>query len=198
VCGKEFYFIFWHISNVIEVNDVLESLHANKYAETLIQTVSERFSRTTDLNVIFICCLVTPAGKSIIALLGGQAGSQQAWKQCGNRASIHWPRCFFIMLLKWSCSSRINYIIRVSSTQWKTSIRTTRNLFSLPASKSTLIYCWSCENDRSVSRNRMRMRKTVLSITYFDRRFPTPNVGPYYCRSVDDQNKNHMARRCVD
>jgi hypothetical protein len=27
-----------------------------------MQTVSKRFSRTTDLNVIFVCCLVTPAG----------------------------------------------------------------------------------------------------------------------------------------
>jgi lauroyl/myristoyl acyltransferase len=40
----------------------LGSLHANKHAETLIQTVSERFSLTTDLNVRFVCCLVTPAG----------------------------------------------------------------------------------------------------------------------------------------
>jgi hypothetical protein len=30
-----------------------------------MQTVSKRFSRTTDLNVIFVCCLVTPAGKNL-------------------------------------------------------------------------------------------------------------------------------------
>jgi hypothetical protein len=41
----------------------LGSLCANKQTETLIQTVSEHFSRTTDLNVIFVCALVTPAGK---------------------------------------------------------------------------------------------------------------------------------------
>jgi hypothetical protein len=28
-----------------------------------MQTVSEGFSRTTDLSVIFVCCLVTPTGK---------------------------------------------------------------------------------------------------------------------------------------
>jgi hypothetical protein len=41
----------------------LESLHANKPAETLMQTVPDRFSRITDLNIIFVCRLVTPAGK---------------------------------------------------------------------------------------------------------------------------------------
>jgi hypothetical protein len=41
----------------------LRYLRANEHAETLIQTVSERFSRATDLNVIFVCCLVTQAGK---------------------------------------------------------------------------------------------------------------------------------------
>jgi hypothetical protein len=41
----------------------LGSLHANKYAETLMQIASEPFSRTTDLNVRFVCCLVTPARK---------------------------------------------------------------------------------------------------------------------------------------
>jgi hypothetical protein len=41
----------------------LGSLRANKRAETLMQTVSEGFSRTADLNTIFVCCLVMPAGK---------------------------------------------------------------------------------------------------------------------------------------
>jgi hypothetical protein len=41
----------------------LGSLHASKHAETIMQTVSERFSRTMDLNIIFVCWLVTPAGK---------------------------------------------------------------------------------------------------------------------------------------
>jgi hypothetical protein len=43
---------------------ILGSLRANKHAETLMQTVSERFSLTTDLNIILVCCLVTPAGKN--------------------------------------------------------------------------------------------------------------------------------------
>jgi hypothetical protein len=41
----------------------LASLRANKHTKTFIQIVSECFSRTTDLNVKFVCCLVTPAGK---------------------------------------------------------------------------------------------------------------------------------------
>jgi hypothetical protein len=41
----------------------LRSLGANKHAETLTQAVSARFSRTTDLNVIFVCFLVASAGK---------------------------------------------------------------------------------------------------------------------------------------
>jgi hypothetical protein len=39
------------------------SLHANKHAKTIVQTLSGHFSRTTNLNVIFIYCLMTPAGK---------------------------------------------------------------------------------------------------------------------------------------
>jgi hypothetical protein len=76
------------------------SLRANKHAETLMQTVSDRLSRTTDLNVIFVCCLVTPARKNIMALLSDQARSPSAWKQCGSRASMRWPRYFLTMLLK--------------------------------------------------------------------------------------------------
>jgi hypothetical protein len=53
----------------------LRPLRANKHAETLMQTESERFSRTTDLNIIFVCCLVTPAGKQYLELLSDQAGS---------------------------------------------------------------------------------------------------------------------------
>jgi hypothetical protein len=41
----------------------LGSLRANKHTETLMKAVSERFSRTTDLNMIFTCFLVTPDGK---------------------------------------------------------------------------------------------------------------------------------------
>jgi hypothetical protein len=38
-------------------------LRRNKYAETLMQAVSECFSRTTSLNIIFTCYLVMPVGK---------------------------------------------------------------------------------------------------------------------------------------
>jgi hypothetical protein len=78
----------------------LGSLHANKHAETLMQTVSERFSRTTDLNVIFVWRLMMATGKNVMALFSDQAGSPRAWKQCGNGISIHWPMCFLRMLLK--------------------------------------------------------------------------------------------------
>jgi hypothetical protein len=64
----------------------LGPLRTNKHVKILMQTVSEPFSRTTDLNVVFVCCLVAPAGKNIMALLSNQARSQQAWKQGGNRA----------------------------------------------------------------------------------------------------------------
>jgi hypothetical protein len=56
----------------------LGSLRANKHAETLMQTLSERFSRTADLDVMFVCDLVMPAGKNMMMLLGDQAGSPQA------------------------------------------------------------------------------------------------------------------------
>jgi hypothetical protein len=45
------------------------SRRVNKHAETLMQTVSERFSRTTDLNIIFVCCVVTPTGKKYCGAL---------------------------------------------------------------------------------------------------------------------------------
>jgi hypothetical protein len=38
-----------------------------------MQTISERFSQITDLNVIFVCCLVMPAEKNIMARLSDQA-----------------------------------------------------------------------------------------------------------------------------
>jgi hypothetical protein len=41
----------------------LSALHANKHTETLMNAVSRRFSETTDVNIIFICFLVTPIGK---------------------------------------------------------------------------------------------------------------------------------------
>jgi hypothetical protein len=58
------YFDIFPMSQKLMID--LESLRANKHAETLMQTVSERFSRTTDLNVIFVCCMVTLAGKKIL------------------------------------------------------------------------------------------------------------------------------------
>jgi hypothetical protein len=36
------------------------ALHANKHAEALMNSVSRRFSETTDVNIIFACFLVTP------------------------------------------------------------------------------------------------------------------------------------------
>jgi hypothetical protein len=53
----------------------LGSLLAGKHAETLMLT-AECFSRTTDLNVIFFCCRVTPAEKNNKALLSDQASSR--------------------------------------------------------------------------------------------------------------------------
>jgi hypothetical protein len=41
----------------------LASVPANKHAEILMQAVSQGFSQTTYLNVIFVCCLLTPAEK---------------------------------------------------------------------------------------------------------------------------------------
>jgi hypothetical protein len=78
----------------------LGSLRASRHAETLMQTVSEPFSRTTDLNVIFVCCLMTPAGKRITELFSDQAGSRQAWKQRGSRESKYWTKHFPPILLK--------------------------------------------------------------------------------------------------
>jgi hypothetical protein len=53
----------------------LRPLLASKHAETRMQTVSGRFSRTTDMNIISVCCLVTRAGRNITALLSDQAHS---------------------------------------------------------------------------------------------------------------------------
>jgi hypothetical protein len=53
----------------------LGSLRANKHAEILIQTVSWCFSRTTDFNVMFVCCLVKPAGKKYSGATERPAGS---------------------------------------------------------------------------------------------------------------------------
>jgi hypothetical protein len=39
------------------------ALHANKYAESLMNVVSRRFSETMDVNIIFTCFLVTPIRK---------------------------------------------------------------------------------------------------------------------------------------
>jgi hypothetical protein len=73
------YFNIFPMLQKLVVN--LGSLRANKHAETLMQTVSERFSRTTHLNVIFVCCLVTPAGRkyySAIERPGRFAASMEA------------------------------------------------------------------------------------------------------------------------
>jgi hypothetical protein len=51
------------------------SLRGNKHAETLIQTVSEPFSRKTNLKIIFISYLVRPAGTNITAVLSDQTFS---------------------------------------------------------------------------------------------------------------------------
>jgi hypothetical protein len=64
----------------------LGSLRANNHAETLMQTVSERFSQTTDLNVIFACCLVMPAGKNYYEAIERPspfAASMEAMRQQG-------------------------------------------------------------------------------------------------------------------
>jgi hypothetical protein len=57
------------------------SLRANKHAETLIKAVSKRFSRTTDLIIIFTCFLVTPDGRrydSDVPRPGAFAASMEA------------------------------------------------------------------------------------------------------------------------
>jgi hypothetical protein len=41
----------------------LGSLRTNKHTETRMRAVSERSSKTTDLNLIFACFLVAPLGK---------------------------------------------------------------------------------------------------------------------------------------
>jgi hypothetical protein len=109
------YFNIFLMLQKLVVN--LGSLCANKHAEILMQIVAERFSRTPDLNVIFGCCLVTPAGKNSTALLSDQARSPKAWKHCGSRASIHSSRCFLTILLKRSGSPRTTYTFGVSWTQ---------------------------------------------------------------------------------
>jgi hypothetical protein len=50
------YFHIFLMLQKLMVN--LRSPRANQHEETLIQTVSERFSRATDLNVVLVCCLV--------------------------------------------------------------------------------------------------------------------------------------------
>jgi hypothetical protein len=63
----------------------LGSLHANKHTGILMQTISGRFSQTTDLNVIFVCYLVMPGGKKYYDAVerpSGFAASMQAmWQQ---------------------------------------------------------------------------------------------------------------------
>jgi hypothetical protein len=99
-----------------------------------------------------------------MALLSNQARSQQAWKQGGNRALTDWARCFLTMLLKWPSSSRTIYTVFASWTQWRTDFRTSHTLFRLPAGNSTLTHLLILWKNRSVSRNKMRMRKPFLLI----------------------------------
>jgi hypothetical protein len=47
----------------------LEPLRSKGYAEHLMQAVSERISRTIDLNFIFVCRLVMSAGKRYFAVV---------------------------------------------------------------------------------------------------------------------------------
>jgi hypothetical protein len=59
----------------------LGSLRANKHAETLMKAASECFSRTTDLNTIFTCFLLTPDRKkyySDVPRPGAFAASMEA------------------------------------------------------------------------------------------------------------------------
>jgi hypothetical protein len=72
----------------------LGSLRANKHAETPILTVLERFSRTADLNVIFVCCLVTPAGKKYDGAIEQLSRFSAGMEAMCNRAATHWRRCF--------------------------------------------------------------------------------------------------------
>jgi hypothetical protein len=54
-------------SNIFPMSEKLTAnfgaMHANKHAETLMNSVSRRFSETMDVNIIFTCFLVTPIGK---------------------------------------------------------------------------------------------------------------------------------------
>jgi hypothetical protein len=118
----------------------LRSLRANKHAETLMQTVSERFSRTTNLNIIFVCWVVTSAGKGYYGTIEQQspfAVTVEAmwWQGIDTLAKMFSYDVAEIIRL-----FQATYAIRVSSTQWRTDIRTTRNLFMLLASNSTLVH----------------------------------------------------------
>jgi hypothetical protein len=55
------YFDIFPILQKLPTN--LGFLRTNKHRETLRQAASQRFSRTTDLNIIFACCLATPVGE---------------------------------------------------------------------------------------------------------------------------------------
>jgi hypothetical protein len=54
-----------------------------KHTETLMTAVSERFSRTTDLNIIFACCLVTMVGKRYY-------GAIQQWDVFVSSMEVMW------------------------------------------------------------------------------------------------------------
>jgi hypothetical protein len=75
-----------HMSNVTKVNRKFGSLYANKHAETLMQVVSERFSRATDLSMMFACRLVMPVEQryySAVPWPGAFAASMEVmWRQC--------------------------------------------------------------------------------------------------------------------
>jgi hypothetical protein len=60
-----------------------------------------------------------------------------------------------------------------------------------------LFISWSFEKNRSVSRNRMRMRNAFVNCVIWSAISGT-KCQLYDCRFVVDQNKNHMARHCAD
>jgi hypothetical protein len=76
-------------SNILPMSEKLMTnfgaLRANKHAEALMNTVSRRFSETTDVNIIFACFLVTPIGKrhySVVTRPSEFAASMETtWKK---------------------------------------------------------------------------------------------------------------------
>jgi hypothetical protein len=63
----------------------LGALHANKHAKALINSVSRRFSETTDVDIIFTCFLVTPIRQTHYGAVRRQseftASMETMWKK---------------------------------------------------------------------------------------------------------------------